>query len=83
MICKHKDKTNQRCNEWALTIPDKSKPSETIKMPNGGPNVSWPTMPTKHGLCYYHHKDFLGLFEEKDKRYQWFLDALDGRYGRR
>lgn len=78
--CKHRDEIKQRCNEQAFTLPDKSKPSETTRMPNGGLNVSWPSKPTDHGLCYYHHKKSIGLFAEKDKKYQHFLDALDGRF---
>ncbi len=83
MICTHRDAANQRCNEWAETEPDKSKPVETTESnkDNGiGLNISWPTKPTKDGLCYYHHKKSLGMFDEDGKMYQHFLNALDGRY---
>lgn len=78
--CKHRDKVKQRCREQAFTIPDKSKPSETIRMPGGGLNVSWPSKPSDHGLCYYHHKESTGLFGGGNKKLQHFLDALDGRF---
>ena len=77
--CRHKDTLKIRCQEQALALPDKSKPVEVTKMPRGGFNVSWPSKSSDHGLCYYHYKKSIGLFGGEDKKFQWFLDALDGR----